>query len=177
MLQSADVCNVLAVIPLDKRSAGLKQAGGSHSWTQRESVSFSAVPNTVQFGCQAKGNVVFLCGDEDVMISTVTQLVATTKAICYRHGIIFKWPWYNSTYRFNLIIFHEFVISSQSDVFDILTSLITSKASGIDNISPKIFKYYAAPLLQVNYLSLVLHKFAKKLHSARMPYSLCDPYL
>jgi len=40
---------------------------------------------------------------------------------------------------------------SDSDVLDLLTNLDVSKASGIDNFSPKMFKYCARalPLLQV----------------------------
>jgi len=38
---------------------------------------------------------------------------------------------------------------SDSDVLDLLTNLDVSKASGIDNFSPKIFKHCAPPLLQV----------------------------
>ena len=58
---------------------------------------------------------------------------------------------------------HDIVIS-HTDVFDILTSLDTSKASGIDNISPKIFKYCAAPLLQV-----ICHLFSTSLQNNPIP--------
>jgi len=53
---------------------------------------------------------------------------------------------------------------SHSDVFDILTSLDVSKTSGIDNISPKIFKYYAAPLLLV-----ICHLFSVSLKNSSIP--------
>jgi len=38
---------------------------------------------------------------------------------------------------------------SDSDVLYLLTSLDTSKACGIDNLSPKIFKFCALPLLKI----------------------------
>ena len=56
------------------------------------------------------------------------------------------------------------IVMSQSDVFDILTSLDASKASGIDNVSPKIFKYCAAPLLQV-----ICHLFSTSLQNNSIP--------
>ena len=56
------------------------------------------------------------------------------------------------------------VAISQTDVFDILTSLDVSKASGIDNISPAIFKYCAAPLLHV-----ICHLFSTSLQNNSIP--------
>ena len=53
---------------------------------------------------------------------------------------------------------------SQPDVFDILTSLDASKACGIDNFNPKIFKYCAAPLLQV-----ICHLFSVSLQNSSIP--------
>ena len=56
------------------------------------------------------------------------------------------------------------IVISQTDVYDILTSLDVSKASGIDNISPKIFKHCAAPLLQV-----ICHLFSISLQTSSIP--------
>ena len=56
------------------------------------------------------------------------------------------------------------IVMSQSDVFDIFTSLDANKASGIDNISPKIFKHCAAPLLQV-----ICHLFSTSLQNNSIP--------
>jgi len=58
---------------------------------------------------------------------------------------------------------HDIEIS-HSDVFDILTSLDESKASGIDNISLKIFKYCAAPLIQV-----ICHLLSISLQNSSIP--------
>jgi len=53
---------------------------------------------------------------------------------------------------------------SESEVFEILTSLSSSKACGINNISPIIFKNCAAPLLQV-----VCHLFSTSLRCNSIP--------
>ena len=68
-----------------------------------------------------------------------------------------------STQHLALMIHYD-IVMSQSDVFDILTSLDAGKASGIDNISPKIFKYCAAPLLQV-----ICHLFSTSLQNNSIP--------
>ena len=49
------------------------------------------------------------------------------------------------------------IVLSQPDVSDILTSLDTSKASGIDNISPNTVLHLYYKL----HMSFVLHKFAE----------------
>ena len=56
------------------------------------------------------------------------------------------------------------IVMFQGDVFDIFTSLVSSKVSGIDNISPKTFKYCAAPLLQV-----ICHLFSTSLQNNSIP--------
>lgn len=51
-----------------------------------------------------------------------------------------------------------------SEVFDLLTNLDTNKACGIDNISPKLLRYCASPLLQV-----ICHLFTISLSNSTIP--------
>ena len=53
---------------------------------------------------------------------------------------------------------------SDTDVLYLLTSLDTSKACGIDNLSPKIFKFCALPLLQV-----ICHLFQTSISFSNIP--------
>jgi len=57
---------------------------------------------------------------------------------------------------------------SDSDVLNLLTNLGVSKASGIDNFSPKMFKYCALPLLQV-----ICHHFHISLMCSTIPQDWC----
>jgi len=53
---------------------------------------------------------------------------------------------------------------SESDVLDLLTSLDTSNACGIDSLSPKLFKFYAIPLLQI-----ICHLFYTSISFSTIP--------
>jgi len=53
---------------------------------------------------------------------------------------------------------------SDTDVLYLLTSLDTSKTCGIDNLSPKIFKFCALPLLQV-----ICHLFQTSISFSNIP--------
>ena len=56
------------------------------------------------------------------------------------------------------------IVISESDVYDMLVSLDVNKASGIDNISPKLFKNCALPLLQI-----ICHLFTVSLCNGEIP--------
>jgi len=53
---------------------------------------------------------------------------------------------------------------TDSDVLDLLTSLDASKACGIDSLSPKLFKFCAAPLLQI-----ICHLFHTSISFSTIP--------
>ena len=55
---------------------------------------------------------------------------------------------------------------SDSDIFELLTSLDVGKAYGIDNLSPIIFKHCAVPLLQI-----ICHLFHTSISTSIIP---CD---
>jgi len=63
---------------------------------------------------------------------------------------------------------------SDSDVLDLLTNLDVSKASGIDNFSPKIFKYCALPYITSSDLSSLPYKLNMQHHTSRLAHSLCN---
>jgi len=72
-------------------------------------------------------------------------------------------PTTNPKHQSSSPILHE-IHFSNSDVLVLLTSLDISKACGIDNYSPKIFKYCAMPLLQV-----ICHLFRTSLSHSSIP--------
>ena len=60
------------------------------------------------------------------------------------------------------------IVISESEVLEMLTSLQPNKASGIDNISPKLLKNCALPLLHI-----ICHLFTVSLSNSKIPQDWC----